>query len=143
MVKMETSPQIDLKEQLKSSLTNLFEVPTLGIERSFGFILDLLEKQQDEHYKLQLAYEDLERQNKTYVMNFKKEIEMSNEVFHQKHEKEIENLKDSFDDMKRERDQLLKLTEKMRSEHQIFGKKLGNMDEELKVSFINYLFKSF
>ena len=139
---MESSSQIDPAEQLNFCLNNLFQGPTQGIEKAFSFILELLKKQQDEHRELQLAHLELDKKHKDLAAEVKKDSDFSNEALQDKFTADLTIVKESVEVLRKESDELSKVTDKIKNQQNDFQKLLNNMNKEVKVSFIFQLHES-
>ena len=139
MTEMESNPEMNQNEQLSLCLKNLFQGPSQGIENAFALILKLLEKQQQENRELQLAHVELDKQSKALFEKLKGQFEEKHENLQTKFEKDNEQLKESVEVLKKERDDLLKITENVNGKQSIFEKLLEDMKGEVKVSLFSTL----
>ena len=132
---MESNAKNDSTVNLNISLKNLFQGPTQTIENAFSYILDLLQKQQNEHHQLQLAHLEIDKRQKDLVENVKREIEVANESLYSKLVNDLESVKTSVEALKQDNNDLRQETNKVKKQQHGFQLSLDKMKKEVQVCY--------
>jgi septal ring factor EnvC (AmiA/AmiB activator) len=139
------------QEQLNTTLKNLFQVPTQGIQNAFSIILQLVQQQQNEHrqflksqleivnYKHEHLLESVKKERDLIQSNLQKQQQCQQELIFTLRN-DLNLMKQSVHDLITDRDELKNVTNQIQSQQQDIQQVLKNVKEEVRVSWFNIYF---